>query len=66
MPTSQNRDMGTQSRSSCQAASPVWGSVWLLVGEDDFAMEKTREFWLRMGVIGSALLLSSGLAAFFG
>jgi len=29
-------------------------------------MEKTREFWLRLGVIGSALVLSSGLAAFFG
>jgi hypothetical protein len=40
--------------------------VWLLVGEDDFNMEKTREFWLRLGVIGSALLLGTALAAFFG
>ncbi len=29
-------------------------------------MDKTREFWLRMAVIGSALLLTSALAAFFG
>jgi hypothetical protein len=29
-------------------------------------MEKTREFWLRLGVIGGALILSSAMAAFFG
>jgi hypothetical protein len=29
-------------------------------------MEKTREFWLRLGVIGGALILmSSAMAAFF-
>jgi hypothetical protein len=30
-------------------------------------MEKTREFWLRLRVIGGALILmSSAMAAFFG
>jgi hypothetical protein len=29
-------------------------------------MDKTREFWLRLGVIGGALILmSSAMAAFF-
>jgi hypothetical protein len=29
-------------------------------------MDKTRDFWLRLGVIGSAMILSSAMAAFFG
>jgi hypothetical protein len=28
-------------------------------------MDKTREFWLRLAVIVSALILSSAMAAFF-
>ena len=35
------------------------------VGEMILGMEKTREFWLRLGVIGSAVILSSGLVALF-
>jgi hypothetical protein len=40
---------------------------WLLVWEDDFAMDKAHEFWLRLGVIvGGLILMSSAMAAFFG
>jgi hypothetical protein len=28
-------------------------------------MDKTREFWLRAGVIGGALILSTAILAFF-
>jgi hypothetical protein len=35
-------------------------------GEDDLPVEKRRDFWLRLAVIGGALILmSSSLAAFF-
>jgi hypothetical protein len=35
-------------------------------GEDDHPMEKRRDLWLRLAVIGGALILmSSSLAAFF-
>ncbi|MEI9979698.1 MAG: hypothetical protein WDN23_12015 [Edaphobacter sp.] len=40
----------------------VHGVQWVL---HHLGMDRTREFWLRLAVIGSALLLSSALAAFF-
>jgi hypothetical protein len=46
---------------------PFGGVRWLLVGDDDYGVEKTREFWLMLGVIGGALILmSSAMAAFSG
>jgi hypothetical protein len=37
------------------------------VGGDDFDMDKTLEFWLRLGVIfGALILMSPVMAAFFG
>ena len=38
---------------------PFGGVRWDWFGEDDSGMDKTREFWLRLGVIGSALVLMS-------
>jgi len=29
-----------------------------------YGMDKTREFWLRLGVIGGALILSTAMLAF--
>jgi|HubBroStandDraft_4_1064222.scaffolds.fasta_scaffold2454813_1 hypothetical protein len=34
---------------------------WVL---HDRGVDETREFWLRLGVLGSALILSSAMAAF--
>ncbi len=58
---------GLSFRDSSPRASPVWGSVHAGSRAHDSGMDKTQEFWLRLAVIGSALVLvSSALAAFFG
>jgi hypothetical protein len=46
---------------------PFGGVSWLPLGEMIFDMDKTREFWLRLGVIvGGLFLVCSALVAFFG
>jgi hypothetical protein len=46
---------------------PFGGVRGMQHGLHHYGMDKTREFWLRLGVIGGALfLMSSAMAAFFG
>lgn len=43
------------------------GVRWVQCVLHHWGMDKTREFWLRLGVIGGALILmSSAVVAFFG
>jgi hypothetical protein len=50
----------TEMTRSGECVGYYWGRMIL-------DMDKTREFWLRLGVIGGALILiTSAMAAFFG
>jgi hypothetical protein len=48
------------------AAHDPFGGVWVVRRVlHHHGMDRTREFWLRLAVIVSALLLSSAMMAFF-